>query len=256
MKKSLLPIFLFLLASFALHAQRKSELIEEIDNLKSQIDSLNSEVFDARKNEKVAQAKAESFESQVTELQDANNTLMQNLNSFAEVSNKNSNIVNSAMESLEAKERQLKFIKDAISSNDSTTIVVLTNAKQTMGENAKIGVSEGSVTILASLEVLFGKDTGTTVITEAEVWVEKIANILKANPKTAVTIEGLSMTGNLEIPAQQAMSVATLLQSKFDIAPERIMTLGRDGNLKEGVQISIHPHYNAFYLMVRENMKG
>ncbi|CAZ98684.1 hypothetical protein Q4603_10390 [Zobellia galactanivorans] len=256
MKKSLLALGLIACTCISLQAQRKSDLLAEIDQLKSQLDSVNAEIFDARKNEKVAVAKAESFESQVTELQDANNTLMKNLNSFAEVSNKNSNIVNSAMESLEAKERQLKAIKDAIATNDSTTIVVLTNVKQTMGENAKIGVSEGAVVISSDLASLFGSDTGTTPTPQAEAWVEKIANILNANPTTAVTIEGLSMTGDLETPAKQAVALATLLQSKFNIPAERIKALGRDGNLKEGVQVNIHPEFDKFYLMVREHMKN
>lgn len=256
MKHFLLFLSLFVLAFTNLHAQKKSDLLNEIDNLRSQLDSIKSEVLDARKNEKVAQARAQSFESQVTELQEANNTMMKNLNSFAEVSNKNSSIVTSAMASLEAKEKQVKEIKDAIASNDSTTIVVLTNAKQTLGENAKIGVSEGAVVISTDLNSLFGSDTKSTIVPEAEAWAEKISNILKANPKTAVTIEGLSMTGDLNVPAQQAISLSNLLQTKFAIASDRITTLGRDGNLKEGVQVNIHPKFDQFYLMVRESMKN
>jgi len=256
MKQMLFTVVLIFCSSLVLQGQRKSDLIAEIDNLKSELDSVKSQVSDARKNERIAKAQSESFKMQVTDLQDANTTLMQNLNSFAEVSNKNSNIVTSAMANLEAKEKQLKVIKNAIASNDSTTIVVLTNTKQTMGENAKIGVSEGAVVISSNLESLFGSDTGITLAPEAEVWVEKIANVLKANSKTGVTIEGLSMTGDLNIPAQQAVAISALLQSKFAIAPERITTLGRDGNLKEGVQINIHPQFDQFYLMVREEMKN
>ncbi|SHJ91488.1 OmpA family protein [Pseudozobellia thermophila] len=254
MKDKLLALCLLVFTVLTVQAQRKSDLIAEIDDLKAQLDSVSSELFEAKKSERIAVAKAESFETQVTELQDANNTLMKNLNSFAEVSNKNSSIVNSAMASLEAKEKQLKAIKDAIATNDSTTIVVLTNAKQTMGENAKIGVSEGTVVISSDLSSLFGSDTGDKLTPTAEAWVEKVANILKANPKTSVTVEGLSMTGDLNIPAQQALAVANKLK-EFGIEAERIVSLGRDGNLKEGVQIGIHPSFSDFYLMVREEMK-
>ncbi|MUH37156.1 hypothetical protein D9O36_14990 [Zobellia amurskyensis] len=239
-----------------MQAQRKSDLLEEIAQLKMKMDSINDEVVDARKNEKVAVTKAESFETQVTELQNANNTLMKNLNSFAEVSNKNSNMVTTAMASLEAKENQLKVIKNTIATNDSTTIVVLTNVKQTMGENAKIGVSEGAVVVSSDLSSLYGSDTGTALTAEGEAWVEKIANILIANPSTSATIEGLSMTGDLATPAKQSMAIATVLQSKFAIAAERMTAIGRDGNLKEGVQVNIHPDFNKFYLMVREQMKN
>ncbi|MBT9190495.1 MULTISPECIES: hypothetical protein [Zobellia] len=256
MKHPLLTLALLIFTCLSVQAQRKSDLLEEIAQLKMQLDSVNDQVFDARKNEKVAVAKAESFETQVTELQNANNTLMKNLNSFAEVSNKNSNMVTTAMASLEAKENQLKAIKDAIATNDSTTIVVLTNVKQTMGENAKIAVSGGAVVVSSDLSSLYGSDTGTTLTAEGEAWVEKIANILIANPSTSVTIEGLSMTGDLETPAKQSMTIAAALQNKFAIASERMTALGRDGNLKEGVQVNIHPDFNKFYLMVREQMKN
>ena len=74
MKHPLLTLALLIFTCLSVQAQRKSDLLEEIAQLKMQLDSVNDQVFDARKNEKVAVAKAESFETQVTELQNANNT--------------------------------------------------------------------------------------------------------------------------------------------------------------------------------------
>ncbi|MGI9552397.1 MAG: hypothetical protein ACR2MT_14445 [Aurantibacter sp.] len=255
MHKTTLSIVLILAVTAFAHGQRKSELIAEIATLKSQLDSVNSEVLDARKNEKISLAEAESYKVQVTELQDANATLMKNLNSFAEVSNKNTDIVNSALATVQAKEAQLKSIQDALASHDSTAIVVLTNAKQTLGENAKIGVSDGAVIVSSNLESLFGNTTGTAVAEAAETWLGQIAAVLKANPETDVTISGLSMTGELDLAALQAAAVAGVLQKKFAIAPERILAKGMDGNFKEGVNFKIHPKYETFYLMVKEEMK-
>lgn len=256
MKTFLTTLLLTLGTIAALQAQRKSELFAEIDKLKSEKDSLKSVIIDARKNENVAKTRAESFESQVEGLQEANNNLMANMSNFTAVSTKNSEIATIAMENLQAKENQLKSIKNAIASNDSTIIVVLTNVKQTLGENAKIKVSDGTVVVSSELEFLYGSDSGTTLTPEAEIWAEKIANILKTNPTTALDIEGLSMTGNLDLPAKQAMALSTTLQNKFAITPDRITTLGRDGNLKEGVELKIHPKFQDFYLMVREEMKN
>lgn len=255
MKNILLSLSLIVLFSAAVNAQKKSELIAEIASLKTQLDSVNSEVTDARRNERIAQVASESYKNQVGELQDANSTLMKNLTSFTEVSSKNSSNFNVAMEQLNEKERQLKSINDAIASNDSTALVVLTNAKQTLGENARIGVSNGMVLISSGLTSLFGSDTESTIAIEAEPWIQKIGEILTANPNMAVTIEGLSMTGNLELPAQQASAVSKALQ-RLEIAPERITALGKDGNLKEGVVIKIHPMFDKFYTMVKENMKN
>lgn len=256
MTRSLLFFTILLLCTTAANAQKKSELIAEIEDLKSELEATKMEVLDARKNEKISVARAESYGEQVKELQDANATLLKNLNSFAEVSSKNSTAINQALGSLEQKEHQLKFINNAISRNDSTAIVVLTNAKQTLGENARISVSNGAVVIASDLETLFGGSSHIEVADTAEEWLAKIANILKVNPDMAITIEGLTMTGEINVAASQANSVATFLQNNYEIDPGRINTLGRDGNFKEGINVKIHPKYQQFYLMVRENMKN
>ncbi len=256
MKKPLLSLALLLITTTGIFAQKKSELFAEIAVLKTKLDSTQGLIKEAKKNEKISQNRAESFESQVKELQEANATLLKNLNSFAEVSNKNSSAINQALGSLEQKEKQLKSINDAIARNDSTAIVVLTNAKQTLGENAKISVSEGAVIISASLDMLFGDSSTTELAGSTEEWLGKVANVLKANPDMAVTIEGLTMTGELDVAADQANSLATILQKNFEIDPGRINVLGRDGNFKEGINLKIHPKFQKFYLMVKENMKA
>lgn len=254
LKKILLPILLISITISA-YGQKKSELFAQIDRLKVELDSVKNETAEARRSEKASLAKMESYEKQVAELQAANATLMTNLTTFTSVSAKNSDNFTKAMQSLSEKEAQLKAINEAIAKNDSTALVVLTNAKQTLGEGAKIGVSNGAVVISNSLTALYGSDTGTTVTPEAEVWLQKIATILSVNPDVALTIEGLSMTGDLILPAQQATAVSSALQ-KLGVSADRITALGRDGNLKEGVVLKIHPKYEPFYLMVKENMKS
>ncbi len=255
MKRILVSLGLILAFSATINAQKKSDLISEIETLKMQLETANSEATDAQKKEKIAQTESESYKTQVTDLQDANTTLLKSLTSFTEVSSKSSSNLNIAMVELNEKEQQLKAINDAISSNDSTALVVLTNAKQTLGENAKIGVSNGMIIISSDLTSLFGSDTNATITSAAEPWIQKIGQILTANPEMAVTIEGLSMTGDLNLPAQQASAISSALQ-KLEIAPERLTALGKDGNLKEGVLLKIHPKFDAFYFMVKEHMKN
>ena len=256
MRKFLLSSVLILASTTAILAQKKSDLLAEIETLKTKLDSTESLVNEARKNEKIGVSRAASFEAQVKDLQDANATLLKNLNSFAEVSSKNSSAINQTLASLEQKENQLKFIIDGIASNDSTAIVVLTNAKQTLGEEAKIAVSNGAVIISASLDMLFGGSSGTALTGTSESWLEKCASILKANPLMMVTIEGLTMTGELDVAAAQANAISSLLQKNYEIDPGRISTLGKDGNFKEGINLKLHPDYHKFYLMVKENMKN
>jgi len=256
MKKLLLLSILSLASFTSVIAQKKSDLLAEIEVLKTKLDSTESLVLEARKNEKIGVSRAASFETQVKDLQDANATLLKNLNSFAEVSNKNSTAINQTLASLEQKENQLKYIIDGIASNDSTAIVVLTNTKQTLGEETKIAVSNGAVVISASLDMLFGGSSNTEIASSSEAWFGQLANILKANPGMMVTIEGLTMTGELNIAGAQANAIASTLQKNYEIDPRRIVTVGKDGNFKEGINIKLHPDYLQFYLMIKENMKN
>lgn len=256
MKKILFAIFIGLSISTALNAQKKSELIAEIENIKSQRDSIKFLLVDAQKGEKVSIARSEAAEAQLGELRDANTLLLQNLKMFTEASNKKSESIGNTLESLREKEAQLKMINDALGSHDSTAIVALTNAKETLGENARIGVSQGTVIISESLTNLFDDEAKADVSSSANDLLKKIANILSANPELAITIEGLSMTGALDLAIDQAAALAGIFQKEFTIAPERITAVGKDGNFKEGINFRLHPNFEKFYTAIREQMKN
>ncbi len=253
-KKILLPT-LVLLFFVSTNAQKKTELFAEINSLKQQRDSLKNQVAEAQRNEKASAVKTESYEKQVTELQEANATLMKNLTTFTSVSAKNSDNFTKAMQSLQEKESQLSGINEALAKNDSTSLIVLTNAKQTLGENANIGISGNSIVISNSLMSLFENDQNAVVSEQGEMLLQKVANVLAMNPNFDLTIEGLSMTGDLVLPREQANAVSMVLQ-KFGVSFEKITAVGRDGDLKEGVLLKMHPQYAKFYTMVKENMKN
>ena len=63
------------------------------------------------------------------------------------------------------------------------------------------------------------------------------------------------MTGELDAAANKASAIGAVLQHQFYIDPHRIYSLGKDGNFKEGINLNLHPNYNQFYDMVKENMK-
>ncbi|WP_430966931.1 hypothetical protein [Spongiimicrobium sp. 2-473A-2-J] len=257
MKKILLYALTLLLSCSVLHAQKKKDLLLEIDELKSKLTTTEGELAASKKSEAASLASYEAVQAQIKELREANAALLKNLNSFAEVSNKNSENVAKTLKTLEEKEKQLKTVNDAIARNDSTAVVVLTNAKQTLGENAKLSVSNGAVIVSVGQAFLFGEEATSNDLTPAAVtWLEKIAAVLTANPDMRATVEGLSITGELDIAAQHATLVGNTLQKQYGIAADRISSMGKDGGFKEGINIKIHPKFDQFYLLVREHMKN
>lgn len=249
----MLALFAGLIATS--HAQRRSDLLIEIDTLKARLARTETALSQAQKQQKASQAMAESYEAQVNDLKDANATLLKNLGNFAEVSNKNTAALNQALASLASREGELKGIVETLSRNDSLIIALLTDAKQTLGPDARLKVSGGSLVVSGSLGELFGSDTGTSVIPGAEAWVEGVGNLMRAHPSLAVTVEGLSMIGDLSLAARQATEVMNVLRVQPGLENAIMSARGRDGNFSEGVDIVLHPDYRRFYLSVKSEMQ-
>ena len=181
---------------------------------------------------------------------------MKNLNSFAALSSQNSENINKTLATLERKEKQLKGITDAVASNDSNAVVVLTNTKQVLGENAKVGVSDGSVIISEKLDFFFTDGVGVNPSSESRGWIENVAKVANANPKSIITIASLNITGEMDIAIQQATAIASILIKDFAVNGERITAVGADGGLRESIQIRIQPDYKAFYDMAKGDAKN
>lgn len=247
---------LFIIGLVNVQAQKKSELIAQNQELKYQLDSIRRLVTTAQRNEKIGLAKAEELQSQVTELQDANATLMKNLNSFATLSSQNSENINKTLATLARKEAQVKDIVDGVARNDSTAIRILTNAKQALGENVNVNVSDGSVIISEKLDFFFADGLGTTISDASKAWLENIAKVAKANPTNVITVASLNITGELDIALQQASTVASILIKDYGINGERINAIGTDGGLRESLQIKFQPDYKAFYDLAKGGVKN
>lgn len=256
MKRFFLSSAIFLLALSSVQAQKKSELIEQNQDLKYKLDSISRMVSTFQRNEKLANQRSEEYQSQVTELQDANATLMKNLNSFATLSSQNTENINKTLATLERKEKQLKGITDAVSSNDSTAVVILTHAKQALGENAKVSVSDGSVIISEKLDFFFTDGVGLNPSSESKGWIENVAKVANANPKSVITVASLNITGEMNIALQQAAAIASILIKDFGVNGERVIAVGQDGGLRESLQIKFQPDYKAFYDMAKGDVKN
>tara|TARA_R110002049_G_scaffold309170_3_gene517858 strand:+ start:4198 stop:4941 length:744 start_codon:yes stop_codon:yes gene_type:complete len=244
MKKITLSTFVILLFTSISFAQKKSDLLFQIENLKDSIAKTNTSLAEAKKSEKVSLAKAELFESQATELQEANKSLLNNLKNFTQVSSQNSKNMERTLVALQTKEAQLSILESTFSKNDSTAIVILTNAKQTLGENASVTVTNGEVVITENTQNLLDA-TKTKVSVNGESFLEKLAKILIANQNSQLTITG--KTDGL-------LQITNALITTYSIVPERI-SLNFVSTEVAPVLFKINPDYTRFYTRVREHVK-
>ncbi|TKD65954.1 hypothetical protein [Flavobacterium sp. ASW18X] len=244
-----------LLIGTAVHAQKKSELITKVSELEKEIVSLNDSLSRVNRTMNTAISKSELLEKENTELKDANTTLLGNLTNFSKISKKNTETVNNALATLSAKEKQMRIITDTFSSNDSTAIAILTQAKQTLGPEATVGIAGGDIVISNSLPTLFGSDSGSALTATGKDWVTRIAEIIKKNPSRTVAIEGLNITGEFDLTYKQVQAVANGLIAIDGIGAEKLQLLAKDGNFSEGVQIRLAPDYKGFYTTMKSEFK-
>ncbi|MGJ8732202.1 MAG: hypothetical protein ACSHW4_03620 [Cellulophaga sp.] len=245
MKKITLSTLLFLCFTITTIAQKKSDLIEQVETLKDSIAQTNIALAEAKKIAKVSVAEADLYKSQATELQNANKSLLTNLKNFTQVSSQNSKNMAKTLEALKSKESQLSIIEDTFSKNDSTAIVILTNAKQSLGENAKIAVTNGEVVITETEQSILDASKAKVSAT-GEAFLEKISNILLLNVDSKITISST---------ATSLFAIQNSLITKYNILAERI-TLESTTQSNSNVNFKIHTNYANFYLRVREHMKS
>lgn len=254
--KTKLPLILLLVLSTGVFAQRKSDLIAEIDGLKSKISEVEQELAKAKREISSSNARAESLASENVGLRDANATLLGNLGNFSELSKQSSENVNKAMAALARKEKQLSGINDMISANDSTAIVSLTRIKQSLGENANVNVSEGVIVISSKLDDLFGSDTSAELTETGKAWLANVSKVIKANPSFKTQVEGLNITGEFGPTFDQAAAVAKELVGALEVPSDHLGISVRDGNFKEGINIKLQPDYKGFYAKAKESAKA
>lgn len=251
-----LPILLALFFTAAGLSQKKSELLAQIEDLKSNIRNVEQQLAESKREISSSSAKAETLENENVGLRDANATLLKNLSSFSELSKKSSENVNATLAALERKERQLSGINEMIASNDSTAIVLLGRVKQTMGSEAKADFVDGDIVISNSLNTLFGSDTSSDLTDIGKAWLENVAKVIIANPTLKTEVEGLNITGEFGVTFDQVNAISKELVGSLEVSNERIGISVKDGNFKEGITIRLQPDYKGFYDKVKQDMKA
>ncbi|KAA1244379.1 OmpA family protein [Aquimarina sp. RZ0] len=269
MRNIILFAAVLLLTNSVVHAQKKKDLLEEIDKLRLELKTTKGELTDARKREKVSESKAKSMEIQVKDLKETNASLLTNMSSFTELSNKKASNLQTSQEIIKEKDKQLNAINDAITSNDSINLAVFSMFKNAIGGD-NIKISNGTIFIVVPNTTLFGEnDKNYIVDSKAKPMLAKIATTLNANPTLKITVEGNSnalkldgkkLLDNWDLSARQAASVIRVLQNEYEVDPKKMEALGKSEYATEGIEtvtrIIIDPRFDEFYGLVKNNMKN
>ena len=256
MKKLLLLSFSILLYTNISIAQSKKELRAEVADLKRQVEEKDQALSEARQNEKISVANAAEFEAQVSELQDANATLLTNIKTLTEATAQRSDNISRTLESIRQKEAQLKVVNDEISAYDSIAFIVLSNFKKTLGEDALIGVQKDALTVELSEVGLFGTNSNTSLPGEGKNYVNKISAAVMQHQGTAITLHVTMEAGSSsDLIKARAASIVSTIQESLSPDIQKVALKYSQGSVRS-YRLSIHPDWSAFYLKVRDAVKN
>jgi len=256
MNKIYIDFLILLSTTYSLSAQNKKELRAEIESLQETLSTTQSALSESRKKENISSARAESFETQMEDLKVTNAQLLDNMSTFMEASTQKTENIGRALESLREKEEKLMTINETLKANDSTALLLLTDLKKALGEEANITVENGAVTIMLDKVLLFGSNASNAKLTiDATPMIKKLATVLKAHRSMFISVEGNSTSGmSLNLAIQRAGALVDVFTTTYQIIPERIRAVGKISSV-ETLFVKIHPHFDSFYLMVRSDMK-
>lgn len=265
----LLVLVFSLSAPCMLSAQSKKELLAEVQSLRTELSETRTSLAQSSKEAAAANARVLAIETELTDLRQTNANLLSNLNRITEESSKKTASISESLSNIQRTERQLRTISDGLTRQDSTTLGILTAIKQTLGENAKIGVSNNTVTLAIENTLLFGADDKAYSLQEgATETLTKIADILSKYPGTQLQVEGHANaidygTGapadNLELSALRAVAVARTLSSTMGVSEDRIIALGKgiEGlSLETTTHFKIQPDFAGFYKSLKDAIKN
>ncbi|WP_158447938.1 OmpA/MotB family protein [Aquimarina longa] len=270
MKKNILFACVLFISTISIQAQKKKDLLKEIDDLRLELKTAKTEIHNSRKKEKATLTKVESMEAQMKDLKETNASLLTNMSSFTQLSNQKAKNLETSLKNLQEKDKQIKTINDAITKSDSIKLASLTIFKNAIGGEANIAVKNGAVLITIPNTKLFGSNDKNYKIEEkAKGVLGKIATALNAKPGLKISIEGnsnalnikdKSIADNWDLSSKQAAAVVRMLQNDFKVDPKRMEVIGKSEygsqSIETATRIIIDPKFDEFYSLVKENMKN
>src|SRR5690606_5951290 len=150
---------------------------------------------------------------------------------------------------------QIKGIRDVFSAQDSIAILVITDLKRTLGENAQIGMSKGAITIQMEQSFLYGdKDKHLTLKETAKDFLNKIAIVANKYNQLSLSLAG---DPGLDTCSGGASVIAVIAAYDYDfeVAPNRLRSIITTG-FSSVMRVQLHPDYNDFYLEMKDDLKS
>ncbi len=182
----------------------------------------------------------DDLKGQVRDLRKQRDKQIKHIGDLTDLSQSASDNIKETLDQLKSKEEHLNLLRAARTKADSINLALAVNLKGVLSQgimdnDVEVKVDKTVVFVNLSDKMTFG--SGSSQITpRAEIVLGKIAQILESRPDLEVMVEGYTddrpistscIKDNWDLSVKRATSVARVLQSRYNVDPNRIIAAGR-----------------------------
>lgn len=185
------------------------------------------------------QSRYHLLEQQMEYFKSMNTNLLDRLADLAVVSKTGADNIRKSLEAINDQNKYIKDLTSVMRQKDSLNLALVMQLKRSLAdindEDVTVEVKKGVVYISLSDKMLF-KSGSAQINQPAEEVLAKIARVLNDHKKLDILVEGHTdnvpistscMTDNWDLSVKRATSVVRHLQTRHNIAPERMTAGGR-----------------------------
>ncbi len=276
MKKTSIALLIAFISFSCVSKKKYLALQQENGEIKSELLKTKVAKDDLEAKFDKIQARVDTYNSKIASLKQENDTKLDAVGNIAVISNDTKAKMRETLKNVNAEK-----LASAKTLKDSMNLAVAYNLEKTISESNMnddddfaVNINETVVMISIADDMLF--NTGSyRLSSKADSVLKKLADVINSEPSLDVMVEGHTdartintefLADNWDLSVMRATSVVRKLQSKYSVAPEKLIAAGRssyqpiaNNNSKENraknrrTKIIILPNIDKFFALMSEN---
>lgn len=249
----------------------------ELEEVKKKFDNVSHDLNLCMSEKDKQEAKIKSLENEVDVLKANSNAMINQLSNLSVITQAQAESIKKSIENISSKDAYIKDLQVAMARKDSLNMALVLNLKGALKDindkDVEIKVEGSAVFISVSDKLLF--NSGSYDITpRAKEVLGKVALVLNSQKDIQFMVEGhtdnkpiktASIKDNWDLSVLRASSVVRVLQTDFNVDPQRMIAAGRgeyiplvsndtesDRALNRRTRIVIIPQLDQFFKLLEQ----
>lgn len=220
--------------------QNRAELCEDqLRTTSAELRSTSNELLVLENNLANEKNKSKALEKQGDYFKSTNTNLLDRLSDLSIVSKYGAESIKKSLEALNEQNTYIKDLTGSMQRKDSLNLALVMNLKRSLDdfddEDISIEVKKGVVYVSISDRMLF-KSGSYSINESAQAVIGKIAKIVNDHKELDILVEGHTdkvpihtdcIEDNWDLSTKRATAIVRLMQTKFNVQPERMTAGGR-----------------------------